>query len=230
MKSNISAELINSDNPAQFTIEIEFPNQCPHCQVAYKDKPIASYIVDRDEYSLLYSVFFCPHCEQCFMLAYPLDNGNIQGYDSTYPPKYFPEPIYETLTEFDKNIQSLSPKFIEIYHQAEKAESKGFNEICGMGYRKALEFLVKDYAISIHSDNADQIKEMLLSKCIKQFIDNENIQSLATASAWIGNDETHYVRKHEDRDCQDLKTFIEVLTRFISMNLILKDAKGFLEK
>jgi hypothetical protein len=233
MKSPIPARLINSENSScRFNIEIDLPNQCPHCLVAYKDKPIDSFIVDdgEDALALLYSLFFCPHCDRCFMLAYPLERGNIQGYDSCYPPIYYPAPSCENLTMFDKGIQELSPEFIEIYHQSEKAESNGFNKICGMGYRKALEFLIKDYAIFLHASNAAKIKEMPLSQCIKQFVDNQDIQSLAMASAWIGNDETHYVRQHEDRDSQDLKTFIEVLTRFISMNLILKDAKDFLEK
>ncbi len=49
-------------------------------------------------------------------------------------------------------------------------------------------------------------------------------KTLATQSAWIGNDETHYIRKQEDRDVQDIKSFIQAIVYFIGMILITEDA------
>ena len=46
--------------------------------------------------------------------------------------------------------------------------------------------------------------------------DFPRIQSLAKASAWIGNDETHYIRKHENLDVSTLKSFILAAAHFIS--------------
>lgn len=74
-----------------------------------------------------------------------------------------------------------------------------------MGYRKSLEFLIKDYAIAFHPDKETDIVKSQLSPCINEYIDNKRIKSLATASAWIGNDETHYTRKHEDYNVEHLK-------------------------
>jgi hypothetical protein len=45
-----------------------------------------------------------------------------------------------------KEVISLSPNFYAIYNQAQKAEESGWILVAGPGYRKALEFLIKDYA------------------------------------------------------------------------------------
>lgn len=95
-----------------------------------------------------------------------------------------------------------------------------------MGYRKALEFLVKDFSIHEHPDDENKIKSMSLTNCINEYIDTPNIKTLATRSAWIGNDEAHYIRKQEDRDVNDMKSFIHATVYFISMILITEDASS----
>ena len=106
----------------------------------------------------------------------------------------------------------------------------GLTEICGMGYRKTLEFLIKDYAILIHSTETDSIKSKMLSPCISEYIENKHIKSLATASAWLGNDETHYNRKHSDYNFEHLKAFITAVVNYIDMELSYRDAQALLDK
>ena len=110
----------------------------------------------------------------------------------------------------------------------ESAENMGLSEICGLGYRKALEFLIKDYGILFHPDDEEKIKNMALSPCINTYIDNPRIKTLATASAWIGNDETHYVRKHEDYNLEHLKIFISATVSFINSELSYLKAEQLL--
>lgn len=104
------------------------------------------------------------------------------------------------------------------------------DEIAGLGYRKALEFLIKDFAIHEHPDEEESIKAKPLAKCIKSYITNENITTLAERSAWIGNDEAHYIRKQEDRDVSDMKAFIQAIVYFIGMILITEDAASMTSK
>lgn len=137
-------------------------------------------------------------------------------------------PAIPTISTFSDRIEKISPKFIEIYHQSEIAENTGLIEICGMGYRKALEFLVKDYAIAFNPDNESEIRNSNLSPCISNFIDNKRIKSLAMASAWIGNDETHYTRKHEDYDVGHLKLFISAVVSHIDSELAYRMAERLL--
>ncbi len=120
--------------------------------------------------------------------------------------------------------------FVKIYNQAEISENSGCLEICGLGYRKALEFLVKDYAIKFNPDDEESIKKQMLSPCINHYIDNPRIKTLATASAWIGNDETHYIRKHDDYDLHHLKTFIAALVSHIDSEFSYLKAVNLLNK
>ena len=60
----------------------------------------------------------------------------------------------------------------------------------------------------------------------KDYIDNPQIKVLAERSAWLENDEAHYVRKHIDRDIVDMKRFIMATVYFISMILISEDAES----
>lgn len=53
---------------------------------------------------------------------------------------------------FSEIINSISPQFVLIYNQAYYAEQTNLDQICGVGYRKALEFLIKDYLISKETD------------------------------------------------------------------------------
>lgn len=122
----------------------------------------------------------------------------------------------------------LSPNFVTIYNQAETAENSKLTEICGQGYRKSLEFLVKDYATKNHPDEEKLIKTMNLSPCIEKYFENSHIKALAKASAWIGNDETHYVRKHEDYGINHLKSFILAIVSYIELDFYVIEAETLL--
>ena len=99
-----------------------------------------------------------------------------------------------------------------------------------MGYRKSLEFLIKDYAIFKYPDSRPDIENSPLSKCINTFIEEPQINVLAKASAWIGNDETHYIRKHESYDISNLKHFISATVAYINYALTYLEASEFLKK
>ena len=62
------------------------------------------------------------------------------------------------------------------------------------------------------------------------FLSNDERKTLAERSAWIGNDEAHYVRKQEDRDVSDLKNFIKAIVYFIGMILVTEDAASITSK
>ena len=125
---------------------------------------------------------------------------------------------------FSKHIQSLSPNFVKIYNEALQAETEGLSEICGLGYRKSLEFLIKDYLLHQFPDDADEIIQLPLGKLIKEKIENKNIKILAERCAWLGNDETHYIRKHEDYNVNDLKRFLNSILTYIDSELTVLEA------
>lgn len=65
---------------------------------------------------------------------------------------------------------------------------------------------------------------MLLGQCINDYIDDDKIKKSSKVSAWLGNDETHYIKKFEDKDINDLKRFIDTVVYFILYNLNVDEA------
>lgn len=229
MEKTIRSTNLNNLN-ATHDFELKIPSKCPCCNTALSPTFLDSFYISNSssDYGSLFTFYFCPSCENCFMAHYHVTIMGY-GYRSTGALLSL-SPCSEDKTSFSDKINSLSPNFVEIYHQSEKAENMGLTEICGLGYRKALEFLVKDYAITFNPGDSDTIKRKLLSPCINDHIDNKRIKSLATASAWIGNDETHYIRKHEDYNLGHLKAFISAIVSYIDSELSYLEAESLLNK
>ena len=54
-----------------------------------------------------------------------------------------------------------------------------------------------------------------LNNCIQDNVQNENIKNVAKRAVWLGNDETHYIRKWADKDVNHLKQLIELTIKWI---------------
>jgi hypothetical protein len=126
--------------------------------------------------------------------------------------------------QFNDIIRNLSPSFVKIYNQAYAAQQLGLNEICGTGYRKALEFLIKDYIISNLSDEkqVELIQRKPLMPCIENDVQEDRIKLVAKRATWLGNDETHYVRKWEDKDINEMISIIDLTIHWIESEIATK--------
>ncbi len=223
LKKITSLEITREKNTQTFYIDP--PSICPHCGFAIVPMILTSHFLDltnskrkENNYYRIFVEYLCPKCLKIAVSEYHYGGDLIDAnYESTFLNATYP--ILHNKAEHSEEICKLSPKYEKIYNEAHYAEEKGLTEICGMGYRKALEFLIKDYAIKLNPDKSEDIKSKPLAQCIKEFIDNKRIKSLATASAWIGNDETHYVRKHDDYDLASLKAFINSMESYINSEL-----------
>lgn len=196
----------------------ELPDTCPVCQHGISPEYFMLYF-KKD--SKAYLQCGCPreNCASLFTVEYAqrIDNP----YNQNHPyiiENYYPK-SNKTIS-FPKEIENLSLDFIEIYQQASRAESEGLNLICGAGYRKALEHLVKDYAISLKGEeDRKKIQSMPLQQCVQKYISEESIKDMAEMAIWLGNDETHYVKKWANKDIDDLKNLIDLTVYFLSMSL-----------
>lgn len=204
--------------------------ECPVCKKSIQPVHLNS-IINRtgDGLYFLESHLLCKGCNTSFIAHYKVSSpdNNMKCFGDG---PLFVAPNQHCPTKFEDNILTLSPAFVKIYNQAQAAETSGLDEIAGLGFRKSLEFLIKDFAIKEFPDDDDSIRSMNLSSCIKKYIDDSRIKTLAEKSAWIGNDEAHYIRKQEDRDISDMKNFIKAAVYFISMILITQDADSMIPK
>lgn len=190
-------------------IEVDEIESCPHCHVAGHPHFEGGYIISNHEETTgvyLFIILYCTVCKKHFIAKYFGVSGN---YKLEYALPSNPKPII-----FDNFINSISPQFSIIYNQAKQAEDLGLSELVGIGYRKSLEFLVKDYLIQVQKENEQIIKSATLGTCIGKITDTK-IQTLAKGAIWLGNDETHYEKRHPEYDVTYIKLFIKTLVEFI---------------
>lgn len=196
----------------------EYPSVCPLCGVALDIKSKYSLVDSRENPKKVLAVFYCPKCTDCFIGEYRLKDrwdSELIGFkpQNTIQTKIFPD-----------NIVNFCSLFCEIYNQAYQAEQYGLDKICGMGYRKAIEILIKDFAIKCYPDKSEEIKSRMLGYCIDNYIDIEKIKNLSKAVAWIGNDETHYEKRLIGADISKMKAFIGSVVDLINGELEYENA------
>ena len=222
-----SISLINNLNSAKMYLSYTAVETCPICKTKIRPVQLAASLNTSDTASVFN---YCQSCHETFITQYKVQRRSPNSDYYVATDVIYSEPNRFSKHLFDERIINLSPQFDKIYNQALAAESSMLDEIAGLGYRKALEFLIKDFAIHKHPDEEEAIKAKPLAQCIKNYIENESITTLAERSAWIGNDEAHYIRKQEDRDVSDMKAFIQAIVYFIGMILITEDAASMSSK
>lgn len=196
--------------------QIQLPDSCPICHRHIVPKKVAESVTLK---SIVQVVFKCSS-EKCFELFIAYYTFNLTGTHAVI--KLFDtKPRTVELRDFPLEITSLSPNFVEIYNQSKFAETNDLDQVCGPGYRKSLEFLIKDYLISLAVYPEDEIKGKFLGKCI-ELIKDDRIRLCSERATWLGNDETHYVRKWEQKDISNLKELIDLTVYWLSMELITK--------
>ncbi len=205
------------------------PDLCPVCKKHVEPSPVSAQFCKRVEQfgrgtnieDVLAIVFQCPvdECRGVFVAYYNRFRSTSSNlfHLRSHPPLYIGD------IAVSNEVKAISQMFADIYRQAAITEQNGLTEVCGCGYRRALEFLVKDYLIHC-GEEEETIKPMFLGKCIR-LIESPEIQVVAERAAWLGNDEVHYVRKFEELDLENLKDLIGLTVRFIEMQEKLKHYK-----
>jgi len=198
------------------------PDTCPLCRKGVDARFIYAYCENKGGFRA-YVVYQCP-MNECHNLFF----GQYTRYDDRYS-RVSVYPHYTKKRIFSDEIMNVSESFVDIFNEAYQAEQEGLQQICGAGYRKALEFIIKDYAIllALDAETQEEIKKSWLGTVISTHIPNQQIQDVSKRASWLGNDETHYVRKWGELDLTHLKTLIELTVRWIEME---EKTKLFIEK
>jgi len=210
------------------------PNECPLCHYAVNPEEQAWSLAGpplTDTQTILEIVYRCPRheCGHLFIGQFrlPRKAGRVSSLSHNVQFMLFNvHPSTPPRSNFPDEVQTISQDFVVIYTQAAAAQAHRLTQIAGVGYRKALEFLIKDYCISLHPNDAEEIKKKFLGVCINDHVDDANIKECAKRATWLGNDETHYVRKWGDKDIEDLKTLIQLTVGWINNALLTKRYLG----
>ena len=205
-------------------VSVDLPDRCPRCHSKVYPLRLTPVLApDERDLTVVEVAFRCPNrdCQRLFIAIYEQDPDKpaISPFEldlvGLRPVDYESPPVPQA-------VSGLSVGFYETYSQATAAEALGLDQLTGIGLRKALEFLVKDFAVSRQPDDSADIEKKPLAACIKDYIDDPNAQAAAKRATWLGNDETHYDRRWIDKDIEDLKVLVRVTVNWIE-NLLLTE-------
>lgn len=210
------------------------PSECPLCHFSIQpneiDWALASF--KEDPKRILEIVYQCPRqdCRHLFITRYLRSDEDIPtnasriGLGAGIREFKYCEfvPVTPNVPHLPQEIITISPLFPELYAQSIAAENYRLEQIAGPGFRKALEFLIKDYCISINGSAKDEIKSSTLSGCINKFVDNPQVKVCAERAAWLGNDEIHYVRKWTNKDISHLRELITLTVNWVHSSILTR--------
>lgn len=221
------------------------PRICAHCQHTGIQKEICAFFsaiqqpidIDtvQDELSV---VTACPYCSGITVSHFTRSDINPDNLENQPFHLKYTTPRIQSGKSFSEykispEIKEAFPEFISILQQAMTADYCGLDKLAGMGYRKALEFLVTDYLISLNIKDASkdwlQDPKTTLSQKIRH-LPNERLVTLAKATSYIGNDETHYTRQHPEHDIDSIKMFLKAILSDIDNERVYKEAQRIIDK
>ena len=143
-----------------------FPQQCPVCLHDIELKPI--YLT---EAKTVQCGFRCPETMHVnFSILQTSRNDGSDDFDvSVFPGEHDKDLLGDELL-------SISPHFVKTYRQACRAQALELDEIFGGAFRKAVEYLVKDFLIAYGQTDLskDKILTMNLGQAVSYLPDPIN--------------------------------------------------------
>ncbi|MDL2056796.1 DUF4145 domain-containing protein [Limosilactobacillus reuteri] len=205
-------------------VQTEFllPRFCPNCGNGNNPSTTQQGYKLFEDYGIFFLIHTCPVCRKFHLTTQKIykDSSNKPTELLTLYPK-------GSLRKFSTLIEELSPRFVDSYHQAEKAEVASSYDLAISGYRTALEILIKDYAKEYSGESVDQISSLNLHRAISHYLNNDP-SSLVSADVvhFIGNDATHWKRP-ENYDSQksliQVKQYFEIFLSIIKTRLMVNN-------
>jgi hypothetical protein len=162
---------------------VPVPDECPRCHRSIH--PTIIHVSFLEGRSLCQAIYRCTHqgCQELFIATYRDAKQQTSGGNQFLLKDVSPIAPYRA--SFAQDISELSPIFVEIYNQAISAESNGLDQIVGIGLRKALEFLIKDFSCFKNPGKEEEIRSTSLGSCIKDYIDDINVKECAKRAVWL---------------------------------------------
>ena len=200
-------------NVQNYSYPVDVLDVCPICHRHSEIQVVQADQIDNSEG--VQATFRCAYvgCRQFFFGYYgPRPQGELKAIKPSKPDA----------TVFNDAVREISPVFVEVFGEAEEAAQLGLKQIAGPGYRKAFEYRIKDYAKSLSPTKASEIESKFAGAVVAEFIGDARIQAVAKRSLWLGNDETHYLRKWTGHDLSDLITLIKLTANWIELEHLSK--------
>ena len=198
-----------------YNFKLKKPMLCPLCG-AFQDGTIVSRSVHPGPTGFEIGVagYRCTFCSEKYIVIYKISREDkIADFAGFYPPS---DSGYQNDT-----LADTSPRFITSYNQALRAEKFGDIELAAIGYRQALECLVKDYAIRELDIDREKVIKKNLCDAISEYVGEKEMLATADVVRILGNDYAHYERKYPEHDFELLKRYMEIFVKLVETKLLI---------
>lgn len=209
------------------SLEVNSADECPICHYGI-DLSQNSWWNYHDIHSSeqekfnVFSIHICPHCHHGFVTEHHMSvklNNNDEDDSTLVEESQVVYPHSTTNLNIDEQIRKISPRFYDIYRQCLIAKNEGLSDLYGMGFRKALEQLITDFAINKHPAEKDKILGMSLHNRIESYFHDSDAKAALMACKWLGNNETHYENCNTKEDIILFEELIEDTLYYIHREL-----------
>ncbi|PCE01364.1 hypothetical protein CKY11_06465 [Enterococcus hirae] len=193
---------------------IEIPTLCPLCGVGFGPNNAVQSTFNSGEDFFIFMTHKCNVCSK-YSLSLQKVNGDETNLLILYPKGQ--ERSFDTL------ICDLSPRFVTMYNSAFKAEQNESIDLAGIGYRAAMELLIKDYALEFELASYEEIAKLNLNRAIDKFFrhDTDGFIS-ADVVRILGNGYAHWDKNEQELDLQTLKAYLDIFIQTIYSKLLIK--------
>ena len=200
-----------------FDCEYDKPSVCPHCGLGMDGQTISPSFVDFDNGDkLMVQVCCCTACRRYYFFAVLLNRETRQSRFVFLYPQY--EYMY-----FNKNLNRVSPRFMSMYNQALRCEGNGDTEIAAIGYKAALDILVKDYAINMLKVNKDSVKNKNVFTAIKEYLGTSDIIKSEEAVRALTSEYAYYEGAYPMYDFVLLKLYMDIFIKYVETKVITNE-------
>ena len=196
-----------------YAFPFKTPQICPICGMSqggiYKEGQFYNAI----GMAYWFATFECTECHKIYGLVFNVYKTGKRAEFKTFHPTV--EPTYT-----DDVLGGCSPRFVKMYRQALMSEYHGHYDVAAIGYRAALEILIKDYAVNELSATLDEVQKLNLAKAIKKYLGSDEA-SAADVVRLLGNDYAHYLQGYPDIEFSVLKEYMDIFISQIRVKLRL---------
>lgn len=205
-------------NTPDWDFSFSKPTLCPHCGVSTdaicRDARALPFSSAGGQLHFVSFAWACTACGRHFVSCHVADKDqSTAALVCVYPPAapYAPDPL----------VQDLSPRFVDLYRQAQAAEDLEAWDVAAMGYRAALEVLLKDYAIRALGRDEKAVARSKLADLIVEVFHEQELVNCADVVRLLGNDYTHFQRRYTDVDFVNIRRYLDLLVLSVAARLAM---------
>jgi hypothetical protein len=204
----------------------ELPSFCPRCRSNAVPTPFGMGVVWKGDVDDGIDVPVC--CSSCggayIVLFQAYFHDETDQWTLSFM-KTIPDALPKT--QVSPVMKRISRNFARVFDEAAAAQTAGLEELAGAGYRRALEFLVKDYLCFKQPEKRNTYISTALRNCIKDHFPLPEIRDLADRAALMGNDYAHY-KALGHRDIIEMVSLINLIHKWIDLQEQIAEANTLL--